>query len=134
MNRPAGMWVLTVGPVARMPSRYAGGTSAQLSTIPNPIVADSKVVSSLFTLVSLSGRTGLPAPPHSTAPQARKDRSMSDSDTIRLQDLSPDEIRLALEEAGHERRLAVQDFVERIGGLENARLAIHMLSQLEDAA
>ena len=59
---------------------------------------------------------------------------MSDSDTIRIQDLTPDEIRLALEEAGYERRLAVEEFVERIGGLENARLAIQMLSQLEDAA
>jgi hypothetical protein len=59
---------------------------------------------------------------------------MSDSDTIRIQDLTPMEIRLALEEAGHERRLAVEEFVERIGGLENARMAIQMLSQLEDAA
>jgi hypothetical protein len=59
---------------------------------------------------------------------------MSDSDTIRIQDLTPAEIRLALAEAGHERRLAVEEFVERIGGLENARLAIQMLSQLEDAA
>jgi hypothetical protein len=59
---------------------------------------------------------------------------MSDSDTIRIQDLTPSEIRLALEEAGYERRLAVEEFVERIGGLENARLAIQMLSQLEDAA
>ena len=59
---------------------------------------------------------------------------MSDSDTIRIQDLTAEEIRLALEEAGHERRLAVQDFVERIGGLENARLAIQMLSLLENAA
>jgi len=59
---------------------------------------------------------------------------MSDSDTIRIQDLTSEEIRLALEEAGHERRLAVEEFVERIGGLENARLAIQMLSQLEDAA
>jgi hypothetical protein len=59
---------------------------------------------------------------------------MSDSDTIRIQDLTPDEIRLALEEAGQERRLAVEEFVERIGGLENARLAILMLSQLENAA
>ena len=59
---------------------------------------------------------------------------MSDSDTIRIQDLTPDEIRLALEEAGRDRRLAVEEFVERIGGLENARLAIQMLSQLENAA
>ncbi len=59
---------------------------------------------------------------------------MSDSDTIRIQDLTPTEIRLALEEAGYERRLAVEEFLVRIGGLENARLAIQMLSQLEDAA
>ena len=56
------------------------------------------------------------------------------SDTIRIQDLTADEIRIALEEAGYERRCAVEEFIERIGGLENARLAIQMLSRIERAA
>ena len=56
------------------------------------------------------------------------------SETIRIEDLTPEEIQLALEEAGRERRQAVQDFVDRIGGLENARLAIRMLERLERAA
>jgi hypothetical protein len=56
------------------------------------------------------------------------------SDIIRIQDLTAEEIRLALEEAGVERRRAVEQFVESIGGLENARLAIEMLSQIERAA
>jgi len=30
--------------------------------------------------------------------------------------------------------LAVEDFVDRIGGIANARLASEMLSKLEDAA
>jgi hypothetical protein len=55
-------------------------------------------------------------------------------ETIRIQDLSSYEIRQALEEAGSERRLVVQEFVEQIGGLENARLAIQMLMRLERAA
>ncbi|MBS0210795.1 MAG: hypothetical protein JSS27_17780 [Planctomycetes bacterium] len=53
---------------------------------------------------------------------------------IRIQDLSADEIRAALDEVGDDKRLAVEIFLERIGGLENARLAIQMLSQLERAA
>jgi hypothetical protein len=56
------------------------------------------------------------------------------SDTIRIQDLSAEEISQALEEAGNERRMAVEQFVERIGGLENAKLAIQMLMQIERAA
>jgi hypothetical protein len=56
------------------------------------------------------------------------------SDTIRIQDLTAEEIRVALEEAGVEKRRAVQQFLEEIGGLENARLAIQMLCRIERAA
>lgn len=56
------------------------------------------------------------------------------SDTIPIQDLAAAEIRLALEEAGQQRLEAVEEFIDRIGGLENARLAIQMLSRIERAA
>ena len=56
------------------------------------------------------------------------------SETIRIQDLTADEIRIALEEAGAERREAVSQFVYEIGGLQNARIAIQMLEYLEGAA
>ncbi|HEX3654498.1 MAG TPA: hypothetical protein VHY91_20300 [Pirellulales bacterium] len=55
------------------------------------------------------------------------------SETIRIQDLSAGEIRIALEETGDDRRHAVEQFVEEIGGLQNARLAIQMLCYLEAA-
>lgn len=55
-----------------------------------------------------------------------------------IQDLTPAEIEAAIEAAdvdlGVDEMLAVNDFVDRIGGLANARLAIEMLSKLEDAA
>lgn len=56
------------------------------------------------------------------------------SETIRIQDLTASEIRLALEEFAPYYRQAVADFVDEIGGLENARLAIELLCQLEEAA
>jgi hypothetical protein len=56
------------------------------------------------------------------------------SETIRIQDLTADEIRIALEETGADRRQAVAQFVFEIGGLENARIAIQMLEYLEGAA
>ena len=56
------------------------------------------------------------------------------SETIRIQDLSVNEIRIALEESGFERRHAVEHFIDEIGGLENALLAIQMLYFLEEAA
>jgi len=56
----------------------------------------------------------------------------------RIQDLTAAEIEAAINaadlELGVDEMLAVQDFVEQIGGLANARLAIEMLSKLEDAA
>jgi hypothetical protein len=55
------------------------------------------------------------------------------SDTIRIQDLTAGEIRIAMEEAGEEYRHAIEQFVDEIGGLQNARLAIQMLCYLEAA-
>jgi len=56
----------------------------------------------------------------------------------RIQDLSAEEIESAIAstdvDLGVDDLLAVQDFIEQIGGLSNARLAIEMLSKLEDAA
>jgi hypothetical protein len=56
------------------------------------------------------------------------------SDIIRIQDLSAAEIRAALVEVDDEMRFAVAVFIEEIGGLENALLAIQMLDRLENAA
>lgn len=56
------------------------------------------------------------------------------NDTIRIQDLKVAEIQAALAEVDEEKRQAVETFIAQIGGLENARLAIQMLSQLERAA
>jgi hypothetical protein len=56
----------------------------------------------------------------------------------RIQDLTAAEIEAVIEaadvELGFDELLAVEDFVDRIGGIANARLAIEMLSKLEDAA
>ena len=56
------------------------------------------------------------------------------SDIIRIADLSASEIRAALNEVDQDKREAVEIFIEEIGGLENAHLAIQMLSYLEEAA
>ena len=56
------------------------------------------------------------------------------SDTIRIQDLTAAEIRAALAETDQQKRAAVEQFLHQIGGLENAKLAIQMLSRLERAA
>ena len=57
---------------------------------------------------------------------------------LRIQDLTAAEIEAAIDaanvELGIDEIMAVQDFVDQIGGLANARLAIEMLSKLEDAA
>jgi hypothetical protein len=57
---------------------------------------------------------------------------------IRVQDLTPAEIEAAIDAAdfdlGVDEILAVREFVDDIGGIANARLAIEMLTKLEDAA
>jgi hypothetical protein len=66
--------------------------------------------------------------------------SCDETPVVRLQDLSTQEIAARLLALGSELRpadvLAVEQFVEQIGGLENARAAIEMLRELEleDAA
>jgi hypothetical protein len=68
--------------------------------------------------------------------EPRKDPVMSRF--TRIQDLSAEEIESAIAstdvDLGVDDLLAVQDFIEQIGGIGNARLAIEMLSKLEDAA
>ncbi|MCH5375688.1 MAG: hypothetical protein JJ992_17085 [Planctomycetes bacterium] len=60
------------------------------------------------------------------------------SDTIRIQDLPTDEIIALLARDGSEltpqQVVALQEFVDNIGGIENAFAAVEMLSELEDAA
>jgi hypothetical protein len=56
------------------------------------------------------------------------------SDIIRIQDLTADEIRHAMAEVSPDKRQAVERFVTAIGGLENAKLAIQMLTRLERKA
>jgi hypothetical protein len=72
----------------------------------------------------------LPAPP--TDPGAAM------ADIPRLQDLSAAEIKAALASTGDdltdEQVLAIREFVVRVGGVENARLAVDMLADLERAA
>jgi hypothetical protein len=57
---------------------------------------------------------------------------------VRIQDLSAAEIAAAIAashaELSMEELLAVEEFVDRIGGIRNAQLAIDMLYKLEDAA
>jgi hypothetical protein len=60
------------------------------------------------------------------------------SEPIRIQDLAPDEIRELLMDEGadmdEQQAAALRDFVQEIGGLENALAAIALLGELEDAA
>lgn len=56
------------------------------------------------------------------------------SDIIRIQDLAADEIRHALAEVSPHQRRAVEEFIREIGGLENARLAVQILTRLEKRA
>jgi len=60
------------------------------------------------------------------------------SSTIRIQDLPVEEIAALLARNGNtltrEQVVALQEFVDDIGGVENAWNAVDLLSQLEDAA
>ena len=60
------------------------------------------------------------------------------SDEIRVQDLEADEIAALLSWKGsdltEEQAAALREFIEHIGGIENACNAIEMLSDLEEAA
>jgi hypothetical protein len=60
------------------------------------------------------------------------------SEVYRVEDLSADEIRELLVAEGNElspsQALALRDFIDRIGGIENAALAVDLLDDLEHAA
>jgi len=60
------------------------------------------------------------------------------AESIRIQDMMPDEIAelLAAEhrDLTEEQAGALQEFIEHIGGVENACNAVEMLSQLDKAA
>lgn len=59
-------------------------------------------------------------------------------DEIDIQDLAADEIRELLlmegSEVDEEQAAAIKQFIEDIGGLENALAAVDMLDELEKAA
>ena len=59
-------------------------------------------------------------------------------DFARIQDLTAAEIEAVIDavdvDLGVDDLMAVEEFVDRIGGIANARLAIEMLTKLEDAA
>jgi hypothetical protein len=60
------------------------------------------------------------------------------SDEVRIQDLAADEIRELLAQEGCDlddgRAAALQEFIQDIGGLENALAAVKLLAELEEAA
>lgn len=59
-------------------------------------------------------------------------------DEIRIQDLAADEIRELLLDEGsqldEQQAAALKQFIEDIGGMENALAAVAMLGELEEAA
>ena len=64
-----------------------------------------------------------------------KDNKMPEQKNI--DDLSPTEIKLLLDfddTLSHDQLIEIKDFVERIGGIENAQEAIELLSEIEEAA
>lgn len=60
------------------------------------------------------------------------------AEPLRIEDLPVEQLRAILTSDGRqldeEQVRAIRRFIRRVGGLENARLAVAMLSQLEDAA
>jgi hypothetical protein len=60
------------------------------------------------------------------------------ADVIRIQDLSTDEIAALLAADGNQlsagQVAALREFIEDIGGIENARDAVEMLGELDHAA
>ncbi len=55
---------------------------------------------------------------------------------FRIDDLPADELRAALsvdlDERPLEEAMVIQDFIQRIGGRENARAAVDMLDEIDD--
>jgi len=74
----------------------------------------------------------------SRPPHTDLHREISMDDEIDIQDLAADEIRELLLEEGSEvdehQAAAIKQFVQDIGGLENALAAVAMLDELEKAA
>jgi hypothetical protein len=60
------------------------------------------------------------------------------TDPIRIRDLDADRIKAALcgdgSEITDEQAAAISDFIDSIGGIENAMLAVEMLKDLDEAA
>jgi hypothetical protein len=60
------------------------------------------------------------------------------SDYFSIDDLSASDMKAILsadlDQLDDDQVLAIKDFVIRVGGLKNARIAVEMLRQLEDAA
>lgn len=60
------------------------------------------------------------------------------SQSFSIEDLSAIELKAALEAdpdlSSDEEFQAVEDFIERVGGIENALLAVRLLEELEEAA
>jgi len=60
------------------------------------------------------------------------------SDYFSIDDMSAADMKSILsadlEQLDDDQVLAIKDFVIRVGGLRNARMAVEMLRQLEDAA
>jgi len=59
-------------------------------------------------------------------------------DYLRIDDLSAADLRTILstdlDQLSDDEVLAIKDFVMRVGGVRNARMAVEMLHRLEDAA
>ena len=87
----------------------------------------------------------MPYEPATSPADLYQDQTVTDShleilmdDEIHIQDLATDEIRELLLEEGSEldeqQAAALKEFVQEIGGMENALAAFAMLDQLEEAA
>jgi len=59
-------------------------------------------------------------------------------DPLRIEDLAPEEIHDVLLADGNdlseEETLALTEFIDRIGGIENAMAAVELLTEVEEAA
>ncbi|HTU24793.1 MAG TPA: hypothetical protein VMF30_05320 [Pirellulales bacterium] len=74
--------------------------------------------------------------PQALSPRWHAERIMDDY--LRIDDLSAADLRTILstdlDQLSDDEVLAIKDFVMRVGGVRNARMAVEMLHRLEDAA
>jgi len=93
-------------------------------------------ISSPVYQIEQQGSTAAAHQPIRSSSQRRKGVSMPDQ--IRIQDLAAHEIAELLAMEGSDltegQAADLRDFIEQIGGIENAYAALEMLSQLEKAA